>query len=79
MSYFLAHLEDRRVRSWRDTDPREEIYVLPVGRKVAFPVAIGSLRRLLPLLHAEERKLEPPCCPGCGARLPAPTPKDLEG
>jgi hypothetical protein len=74
MRYFLAHLDDAPDTPWQESDPSEEIYVIPCGARVATALPIGALRQLLPLLHEAAAELPPATCAGCGATLPAPTP-----
>jgi hypothetical protein len=76
MRYFVAHLDDAPGRSWRESDPSEEIYVIPYGTRVATAVPVGALRHLLPILHEASADLPPACCTSCGLKLPAPTPPD---
>ena len=73
MRYFLAHLDDRPDEPWQESDPHEEILVIPFGTKVATAVPVGLLGRALPRLDEATVELPPACCPGCGAELPAST------
>ena len=75
MRYFVAHLDDAPDVRWQETDPTEEIYVVPYGARVATAVPIGALRRFLPILHEAATDLPPATCDGCGATLPA-TPRE---
>ena len=67
MRYFLAHLDDAPGVRWQESDPAEEIYVIPHASRVATAVPIGALRRLLPLLHEATAGLPTATCAGCGA------------
>ena len=78
MRYFVAHLDDAPGLPWEESDPHEEIYVIPVGAKVATAVPIGALGRLLPLLASAAAELAPATCAGCGATLPAAAPQDRD-
>lgn len=73
MRYFIAHLDDRPGEPWEESDPHEEIYVIPFGTPVATAVPIGLLGRALPMMAAAAVDLRPACCPCCGEALPAPT------
>jgi hypothetical protein len=75
MSYFLAHLGDAPGMRWQESDPAEEIYVIPYDSRVATAVPIGALRRLLPLLDEATTDRPAATCAGCGSRLPARSPR----
>jgi hypothetical protein len=80
MRYFLAHLDDAPGEGWRESDPAEEIYVIPYDSRLATAVPIGALRRLLPLLHEATIGRPTATCAGCGSELPAGRPRhDLAG
>ena len=73
MRYFLAHIDDRPGRPWEESDPHEEIFVIPFGTKVATAVPIGLLGRALPMMAEATEDVPAACCPGCGEELPART------
>ena len=80
MRYFLAHLDDAPGVRWHESDPAEEIYVIPYDSRVATAVPIGALSRLLPVLHEATAGLPSATCGGCGSQLPAGRPRhDLAG
>jgi len=72
MRYLLAHLPDAPGLPWQESDPAEEVYVIPYGARVATAVPVGALSRLLSILHEAAAELPPARCAGCGAELPAP-------
>jgi hypothetical protein len=74
--YLVGHLDDAPGQPWQETDPAEEIYVIPYGARVATAVPVGALRHLLPILHEAAAELPPATCACCGEALPAPTPAD---
>ena len=74
MRYFVAHLHDAPGRPWQESDPHEDIYVIPYGARLATAVPIGVLRRFLPLVNEASAALPPATCACCGEALPAPTP-----
>jgi hypothetical protein len=72
----VAHLDDAPGRPWQESDPAEEIYVVPYGARVATAVPVGALRKFLPIMHRAAADLPPATCTHCGVTLPAPTPAD---
>jgi hypothetical protein len=72
--YFVAHIENAPGRPWQESDPAEEIYVIPYGTRVATAVPVGALRRFLPILDQAAADLPPATCEHCGITLPGPTP-----
>jgi hypothetical protein len=72
----VAHLYDAPGRPWQESDPTEEIYVIPYGARVATAVPVGVLRKVLPILNEASADLPPATCAHCGETLPAPTPAD---
>ena len=76
MRYFLGHLNDAPGLPWQDSDPAEEIYVIPYGTRLVTAVPVGALRRFLPILSRAAAELPPATCACCGEALPAPTPGD---
>ena len=76
MRYCVAHLYDAPGQPWPESDPAEEIHVIPWGMKVVTAVPIGALGRFLPILDEATAQVPPATCGGCGAQLPAPAPGD---
>jgi hypothetical protein len=77
MRYFVAHLEDAPGQRWQESDPTEEIYVIPYGTRLVTAVPVGALRRFLPILAEASAEVPPATCGRCGQELPAPTPAAL--
>ena len=76
MRYLLAHLDDAPGVPWQESDPNEEIYVIPYGTRVVTAVPLGALGQFLPILNEATAELPPATCACCGEALPAPTTGD---